>query len=115
MSFDIRALEEASKAAEEARGKVQELMEKRGNIFFQEKECEMVLEEFEFLNESDVVMKQIGPTLVRQELSEAKAKVEDLSKFLGTQRGELDKAVDEQQKAQLAAEKKLQELQASVK
>jgi len=115
MTLNLRELEEAGRQAEQERSKLQDLLEKRGHVFFQQRECEIVLEEFEFLNETDVVMKQTGPTLVRQELSEAKDKAKEMTEFLGEQLRNLETAIEAHQKVQVAADRKLQQMQAQVK
>ena len=115
MSFDIRALEEASKQVEEQRGKIQDLLEKRGHVFFQQKECEIVLEEFEFLNETDVVMKQCGPALVVRDLAMAKDEVETNLSAVKEQMKLIEKSIEEEQKKMNAAQQKLDKLQSMVK
>ena len=115
MSLNLKALEEAGKQVEEERVKFQELLERRGQIFFQQRECEMVLEEFEFLNETDVVMKKNGPVLAKQDLTEAKAEIQNTLSVVKEQLQKVEKAIEEQQKTVLAAEKKLQRFQAQMK
>jgi prefoldin beta subunit len=108
---DIRALEEAGKDLEEARGKLQELGEKQTQVYFQQKECEIVLEGFDFLDEGDVVMKQIGPALVRQELSEAKRNVQGRLEFITNQLKSMEASIEQAQKAVVACEQKFQQFQ----
>ena len=115
MTLDLRALEEAGKQLEEERIKYQDLLERRGQIFFEQKECEIVLEEFEFLNETDVVMKKNGPILAKQDLGEAKTEVQNTLSIIKEQLQKVEKALDDQEKAVQAAEKKLQAFQAQVK
>lgn len=115
MALDLRVLEETAKQVEMARVEYQELLEKRGQIFFQQRECEMVLEEFEFLNETDVVMKKNGPILVKQDLEDAKSEIQNTVSIIKTQLQNCEKELEEKQKTLLQAETKLQELQSKVK
>ena len=114
MSLNIRQLEESGKNVEEAKGNLQTLYEQLTQLFLQQKENEIVLEEFEFLNETDVVMKQVGPTLVTQELSEAKQNVQSRIDYINNQIKTVEAKVEEAQKALKAAQQKLQEMQSSV-
>jgi chaperonin cofactor prefoldin len=111
MSLNIRDLEEAGKSMEEARGKLQDLVERRGQVIFQQRECETVLEEFEFLNETDVVMKQVGPALIRQPLAEAKENVRQRLDFIKRQFKDIEAAIEDAQKVLAAAEQRLQQMQ----
>jgi prefoldin beta subunit len=111
MSLNIRDLEEAGKAIEEARSKLQDLVERRGQVVFQQRECETVLEEFEFLNETDVVMKQVGPVLLRQPLAEAKENVKQRLEFIKRQFKDVETNIEDAQKTLAAAEQRLQQMQ----
>jgi prefoldin beta subunit len=111
MSLNIRDLEEAGKSIDESRGKLQELVERRGQVIFQQRECETVLEEFEFLNETDVVMKQVGPALIKQQLSEAKENVKQRLDFIKRQFKDIETAIEDAQKTLATAEQRLQQMQ----
>ena len=115
MSLDIGKIEEAAKNVEQERQKLQDLMEKRTQIYVQQRECEMVLEEFEFLNETDVVMKRNGPILVKQDFEDAKSEIQNTVSIIKEQLQNCDKALEQQQKALVQAEKKLQEFQPKAK
>jgi prefoldin beta subunit len=106
----LRALEDASRAIEEWRGKLQDLYDKQAQVVTQHVECELVLEEFEFLNETDVVLKQVGPTLIKQDLAEAKANVTDRVAFIKRQLAEIDASITETQKKVSEAEQTLQQI-----
>jgi prefoldin beta subunit len=109
--MNLRELEEAGHGLEEWRRKLQDLVEKKVQIYVQQRECEIVLEEFEFLNETDVVMKQVGPTLIKQDLAEAKTNVAQRIDFIKRQLGEVEVSLAEAQKKVAELEQKLQQMQ----
>jgi prefoldin beta subunit len=115
MALDIQALESQAKAAEEARARLQDLVDQRGQVFIQQKECEFVLEAFEFMDETDVVFKQVGPALVKQELASSKENVAGRLEHIKQTLGRLEAAIQEQQKTLSAAEERLQGMQSSIK
>ncbi|OHT13564.1 putative prefoldin subunit 6 [Tritrichomonas foetus] len=115
MTLDIRALEEAGKAVEESHKTLQSLLEQRTQIFIGQRENEIVLDEFEFLSDTDVVMKQVGPTLVREELDAAKQNVKQRLDYMANQLKSLDSKIEATQKIVAAAETKLAQMQARIK
>jgi prefoldin beta subunit len=106
MTVSLRAFEEAKAEVQETRVKLHDLSEKRAQVFIQKKECELVLSEFDFLDDSDVVMKQVGPALVRQTLSEAKENVGNRLEFIEEQIKSLEAQIEETEKAAVASEQK---------
>ena len=91
----IRDIEETSRKIEELRTKLQTLGEQRGQAFFQLKECQIVLEELGKLDDTDVIMKQSGPTLVRQEIGEATENIKGRIQFIENQIKGIDKNLDD--------------------
>ncbi|KAH0790317.1 Prefoldin subunit 6 [Histomonas meleagridis] len=114
MPLDLRALEEAGKSVEEAKANLQTLLEQCTQLFVQQKENEIVLEEFEFLNETDVVMKQVGPTLITQELSEAKQNVQQRLEYIKGQIKTIETKIEEGQKRLQECQQKLNQMQSSI-
>ena len=110
MTLDIRALEEAGKAVEESHKTLQSLLEQRTQIYVNQRECEIVLDEFEFLGDDDVVMKQVGPSLIREELDQAKQNVKQRIEFMTNQLKDLDAKIQATQKIVQAAETKLAQM-----
>jgi prefoldin beta subunit len=115
MALSIEALERAAKSAEESRAKLQDLVDRRGQVFIQQKECEFVLEAFEFMDETDVVFKQVGPALVKQELGSSMENVTGRLEHIKQSLTDLGQAIQDAQKELTAAEERLQSMQASVK
>lgn len=115
MSIDIRELQEAQKKVEDGRNKIQNLLEQRGQAFFQQKECEIVLEEFEFLNESDKVMKKVGPVLVPETLDKAKTTIQSRLEMIGNSLKQVDELLVEKEKELRESEQTLLKLQNSLK
>jgi prefoldin beta subunit len=113
--MSLRELEDTGRSIEEWRGKLQDLVEKRTQVFFQQRECEIVLEEFEFLNETDVVMKQVGPTLIKQDLAEAKSNVTHRVDFITRQLSELESSLTDAQKKLSDLEQRFQQMQLPAK
>jgi chaperonin cofactor prefoldin len=71
----------------------------------------LVLEEFDFLNGTDVVLKQGGPTLIKEDLSEAKTNVIDRVAFIQRQLTEVESSIVEAQQRVADAETQLQLVQ----
>jgi prefoldin beta subunit len=115
MAVSIEALEKAAKTCEDARGKLQDLIDQRGQVFIQQKECELVLDAFEFMNETDVIYKQVGPVLIKQELSESRDNVQSRLEHIKQTLTSVETSIQEGQKGLTTAEERLQNLQASVK
>jgi prefoldin beta subunit len=115
MTFSLPELERAAKAVEEARAKLQELIERRVQVSLQQKECETVLDSFEFMNETDVVYKQVGPALVKQELASAKENVTQRIQHIKETLATLETTTQEAQRSLAAAEEHLQQVQPPVK
>jgi prefoldin beta subunit len=109
--MNLRELEETGHAVDEWRRKLQDLIEKKVQIYVQQRECEIVLEEFEFLNETDVVLKQVGPTLIKQDLAEAKANVTQRIDFIKRQLTEVEGSLGEAQKKVAELEQRIQQMQ----
>ena len=91
----IREIEEASRAIEELRSKIQTLGEQRGQAFFQLRECQIVLDEFGKLDDTDVIMKQNGPTLVKQDLEEATNNIKGRIQFIENQVKSIEKTIEQ--------------------
>lgn len=116
MTLDIRALEEAGKAVEEAHKSLQTLLEQRTTLVIGQRENEIVLEEFGYLNPTeDVVMKQVGPTLIKEEIDAAKQNVQHRLEFMANELKTLDAKIEATQKICTAAETKLAQMQSSLK
>lgn len=107
MSIDIAKIEKAGRDIEAARINIQNLGEKRGQLFFQLKECEIVLEELKALDDTDKVFKMTGPTLVAEDLTDAKTNVQRRIDMISTQVKEVEKSIEAAQKELTAKEESL--------
>lgn len=92
---NIREIEEASKKIELLRTKLQSLNEQRGQAFFQQRECQLVQEELKELDDTDVIMKLSGPTLIKSDLPSAKDNVNQRLQFIEGQIKNIDKQIEE--------------------
>lgn len=116
MTLDIHQIEEAGKAVEEAHQTLQSLMEQRTQIYLRQRENEIVLEELGFLNaDEDKVLKQVGPALIEEDLQAAKDNIQHRLEFMEGNLKTLDEKILATQKISDAAEKKLQQMQSSLK
>ena len=91
----IREIEETSRAIEQLRIKVQTLSEQRAQAYFQLRECQIVQDEFTHLDDSDVIMKQSGPTLMKQDLNEAKENIKGRISFIENQLKSIDQSIEQ--------------------
>ncbi|EAX91667.1 KE2 family protein [Trichomonas vaginalis G3] len=93
--INIRDIEEASKKIEMLRTKLQTLNEQRGQAFFQLRECTLVQEELKELDDTDVIMKLSGPTLIQADLISATENVKQRLQFIENQIKSIDKQIDD--------------------
>lgn len=93
--ISIREIEEASKQIEMLRTKLQSLNEQRGQAFFQQRECLLVQEELKELDDTDVIMKLSGPTLIKSDLPSAKDNVNQRLQFIEGQIKNIDKQIED--------------------
>ena len=94
----IRDIEETSHAIEELRVKIQSQSEQRAQAFFQLRECQIVLDEFKYLDDTDVIMKQSGPTLMKQDINDARENIQGRIKFIENQLKTIDASIEQSTK-----------------
>ena len=91
--MSINDINETSRAMQELSTKLQTLSEQKAQAIIQQRECELVLEEFKYLDETDVIMKQSGPTLMNQDINEAKENIEGRIKFIENQIKQIEQSI----------------------
>ena len=112
MALSKKELESLYFEADSKRQRLQTLGEQLGQLTFQRQECELVLDEFEFLGDTDVVYKQVGPSLIKQDLESSRQTVKDRIMLIETQMNTLNGTIEETRQAIQAIETRLQSVQA---
>jgi len=108
--MNIQEIENAGRSIEEQRVKIQTLGEQRGNVFFMLKENEIVLEELKTMDDTDVVMKLVGSTLIKNDLVEAKNTVKQRIEGFNNSLKQLEKGLEEAQQELVKREETLRKL-----
>ena len=90
----INEINETSRAIQDLNLKLQTLAEQQAQATIQLRECKLVLDEFQYLDDTDVIMKQSGPTLMKQDLKEAKENIEGRIKFIENQIKSLEQSIE---------------------
>lgn len=84
-------------------------------VLQQETENEMVLMELQAVDaETGIVYKQLGPVLLKQDLSEAKQTVDKRLEFIRSEKARLEAKVADTEKAGNALAQKIQQMQAGL-
>ena len=106
----IQVLEEKAKAIEEMRQQLQTAAEQQSQLVFQRKENEIVLGEFEFLEKTDVIYKQVGTSLIKTELDDARQNINQRIEWIDQQIENSKTTVEDLEKKLTAAEVEFEKL-----
>ncbi|KAF5355777.1 hypothetical protein D9756_004067 [Leucocoprinus leucothites] len=106
MSLSVK-LQTASGDFQKIQGDLTKVVEARQKLDAQLSENELVKKEFAKLTTENTVYKQIGPVLVKQDLTEAKSNVDTRLEFI---RGEIKRVETQLKEIEAKQEKKKQEL-----
>ena len=93
--ININDIKETSDAIQQLSLKIQTLSEQKAQAIIQQRECNIVLEEFKYLDDTDIIMKQSGPTLMQQNITEAKENIEGRIKFIENQIKQIEQSIDQ--------------------
>lgn len=95
-------------------GELQDLRQDLSTVMGQETENEMVLLEFNVLDDDATVYKLLGPTLLPQDLAESKMTVTKRLEFIRKEKGRLEKRVQETEERGNALAVRIQQMQAGL-
>merc|ERR1712178_46485 len=91
----------------EIQGHLQKAIMSRQQYMTQLNENQMVKKEFGLLDQDQVVFKQVGPILVKQDLTEAKTNVDTRIDFIGSEMKRIDARIKDLEKQEAERKEKV--------